>query len=169
MSGGARETEGRTERPTGGRRDAAGSEMMQPLSISEVARGEVVTAERDESIESIVETMAEKNVGSVVIVEDDSPVGIVTDREITLALQSTPDVIEQTADDLVEEDLEVATTDMDAFEVLEAMREKSVRRIPVVDDDGELVGIVTLDDVMVFLAENMNAVSDTIREQFPDV
>lgn len=143
--------------------------MMQPLSIGEVARGEVCTAERDDSIESIVEMMAEKNVGSVVIVEDDSPVGIITDREIALALQSTPDVIEQTADDLLGEDLEVATTDMDAFEVLDAMREKSVRRIPVVDDDDELVGIVTLDDVLVFLAENMNAVSDTIRDQFPDV
>lgn len=151
-------------RPTGSR-----TNVLQSLSIDEVARGEVCTAERDESVESIVRMMDEKNVGSVVIVEDDSPVGIVTDREIALALLSTSDVVEHTADDLLEEDLEVATTDMDAFEVLDAMREKSVRRIPVVDDDGEIVGIVTLDDVLVFLGDNMNTVSETIREQFPNV
>lgn len=141
---------------------------MQSLSIGEVARGEVCTAEREESIESVVGMMWEKNVGSVVIVEDRAPVGIVTDREIALALQSTPDVVEHTAEELLREDLEVATTDMDAFDVLDAMREKSVRRIPVIDDDGELVGIVTLDDVLVYLGENLNTVSDTIRQQFPD-
>ena len=157
---------------TGGRMPGAtrlGPATLSPITIEEIARTEVVTAERDDSIESIVDDMAENNVGSVVIVEDDRPVGIITDRTIALALRETPDVLERTVEDLMAEDLATASVDSDAFEVLDRMSDAGVRRIPLVDDDGELRGIVTLDDVLLYLEDNLHTVAETVREQFPDL
>lgn len=146
-----------------------GPAPLEPVSIEDIARTEVVTAERDDTVESIVEDMAENNVGSVVVVEEDRPVGIVTDRTITLALRETPDVVEQTAEELMAEDLTTADLESDAFEVLDRMSETGVRRIPIVDEDGELKGIVTLDDVLLFLEDNLHTVAETVRAQFPDL
>lgn len=146
-----------------------GPAPLQPVSIEDIARTEVVTAEREDTVESIVDDMAENNVGSVVVVEDDRPVGIVTDRTIALALRESPDVVEQTAEDLMAEDLATATVDSDAFEVLNRMSDTGVRRIPIVDEDGELKGIVTLDDVLLFLEDNLHTVAETVRAQFPDL
>jgi CBS domain-containing protein len=142
---------------------------LAPVSIEDIARTEVVTEERDTSIETIVDDMAEKNVGSVVIVDDGRAVGIITDREITLALRSIPDITERTAEELMDGDLVTASIDDDAFEVLDQMSDAGVRRIPVVDDDGELRGIVTLDDLLLFLEDHLHTVAETVREQFPDV
>ena len=146
-----------------------GPAPLEPVSIEDIARTEVVTAEREDTVESIVEDMAENNVGSVVVVEEDRPVGIVTDRTITLALRETPDVVEQTAEELMADDLATADLESDAFEVLDRMSETGVRRIPIVDEDGELKGIVTLDDVLLFLEDNLHTVAETVRAQFPDL
>lgn len=140
---------------------------MRSLTIEEVARGEVCTVEPDETVGAVVETMEERNVGSVVVVDDGAPVGIVTDREIALAIPRLDDLAGTAVEELLGDDLVTATTDTDAFEVLDTMNEQGIRRIPVVDDDGELVGIITLDDMLVFLGSNLQTVSDTITEQFP--
>lgn len=156
---------------TGGRSGTTqlGPAPLQPVSIEDLARTEVVTAERDDTIAAIVEDMAENNVGSVVVVEEGRPVGIVTDREIALALRETPDVVEQTVEQVMAEDLTTASIDSDAFEVLDHMSDAGVRRIPIVDDDGELQGIVTLDDVLLYLEDNLHTVAETVRAQFPDL
>lgn len=146
-----------------------GPAPLEPVSIEDIARTDVVTAERDDTVESIVEDMDESNVGSVVVVEEGRPVGIVTDRTIALALRETPDVVEQTAEQLMPEELATASMDSDAFEVLDEMSDAGVRRIPIVDDDGELQGIVTLDDVLLFLEDNLHTVAETVRAQFPDL
>lgn len=156
---------------TGGRPGATqlGPAPLQPVSIEEIARTEVVTADPDDTIDTIVQDMAENDVGSVVVVEEDRPVGIVTDREIALSLGETPDVVEQTVEQVMAEELTTASLDADAFEVLDHMSESGVRRIPIVDDDGELQGIVTLDDVLLFLEDNLHTVAETVRAQFPDL
>ena len=80
-----------------------------------------------------------------------------------------PDVLEQTVDDIATAELTTATSEEDAFDVLDRMSEHGVRRIPIVGDDGELQGIVTLDDVLLFLEEKLNTVAETVRSQFPDL
>jgi CBS domain-containing protein len=157
---------------SGGRMPGAtrlGPATLSPITIEDIARTEVVTAEPDDTIESIIDDMAENDVGSVVVVEDDRPVGILTDRNVALALRDTSDLLEMTAEDIMAEDLATASVDSDAFEVLDRMSEAGVRRIPLVGDDGELRGIVTLDDVLLYLEDNLNTVAETIRAQFPDL
>ena len=67
------------------------------MSISQIVKTAVVTADRDTSVAAIAATMSTENVGSVVIVEEEKPVGMVTDRSIALAVADDPAIGTTTA------------------------------------------------------------------------
>ena len=152
---------GEPARPPG---EAAG---LAPVGVEAILQTDVVTAERDTPVATVVAQMAEDDVGSVVIVEGDSPVGIVTDRRVALALESDPDVTDRRADELIAGEFVVGSTDMSVVDVLDRLSEAGIRRLPVVDDDGALAGIVTLDDVLVHSSEELERAADVVRIQSP--
>lgn len=147
----------------------SGTELLEPMTVEEAVRDEVFTADRDTPIEEIVEQMDEKNVGSAVVEEDGTPIGIITDRSIAMSLTEEPDIVEQTAEDFIDGEVVSAMEGTTLSEVLEKMSEEQIRRIPVVDESGELEGIVTLDDLLVLLESKFSTVTDTIQGQFPDI
>lgn len=144
------------------------SVQLEPVTAEDIVEDEVITVETDTPVRSVTAEMAENDVGSVVVVEDDEPVDVLTDRKIALQLESNPDVAQQDAQDLAEGDLTTATPDMSIFEVLEMMSEEEIRRLPIVDEEsGELQGIITLDDVMYLLGEEIGRVAETVQAQSP--
>lgn len=155
------------------------------MTVQGLAREDVVTAAPDTSIAEVVRTMVERNVGSVVIVEDDQPVGIVTDRDLALRLlggdsdvnlfDSDVDREEITAADVMTPDPLTVETDDELPRVLHHMNEASARRIPVVDDNGGVTGILTLDDVVIHLAgesahvsAQLDNVAGIVRSESPN-
>lgn len=140
-----------------------------PMAVQNLARTNVVTVGPDAPVREVAEAMFDRSVGSVVIVEDDEPVGIVTDRDLAVELlaetsavnifTSDADVADLTASDVMTVDPLVAEADDRLPRVLHHMNEARARRIPVVDDDGSLVGILALDDVVVHLAGESTHVS----------
>jgi len=122
------------------------------MKLRELMTAAVITAGRDESALSVAQTMRDRSVGSVVVLDDGGePTAIVTDRDLTLRV---------IADDHSAADLpigECATTplicgetDMELEEAAALMVQHRVRRLPVVEPDGgPLAGIVTLDDIAV--------------------
>lgn len=140
---------------------------LRPVTVDEIVQTDVVTAQRDTPISTVVAQMAEADVGSVVVVSDDEPVGILTDRKIALALESDPDVASREASDLVSGDLVTATTDDSVFDAIQRISEATIRRLPIVDDDGRLEGIVTLDDILVLLGDELKNATDVIESQSP--
>lgn len=128
---------------------------------------DVVTAERDTSVGELVETMAEEGIGDVVIAEDGRPVGIVTDRDVALAVAQHGDVSDLEAEQVMTEDPATIHQDAEAVELPAEMAESGVRRLPVVDDDGKLVGIATLDDVVATVGEELEDVATVIESQSP--
>lgn len=141
--------------------------QLQPVTVEDIVETDVATAERDTPIATVVATLAEEDVGCVVVVEDDEPVGIVTDRAIALSLEDAPDVSDRTAGDIVGDDLVTATTDTSVFDALRRMSESTVRRLPIVDEEGALEGIVTLDDILVLLGAELRNAVDIIEAQSP--
>jgi len=143
------------------RRRATGP-RFQRMTVDEIIRDDVVTAVEDTPIPSVAASMAEHNVGSVVVVEEDEqrPVGILTDRKIALALETVPDISERSAEDLLSGDLTTGTTEMTVFDALDRLSEENIRRLPIVDDEGALQGVVTLDDLLVLLG---GAVGDAVE------
>lgn len=140
---------------------------MRPIQVEEVAQEDVVAAERDTPIATVVAKMAAEDVGCVVVVENDKPVGVITDRNIALALESTPDIASKQAGDLISGDLVTATTGMSIFNALQQLNDEAVRRLPIVDDSGNLEGIITLDDVLVLLGSELNKAGEVIQAQSP--
>ncbi len=146
---------------------SAGGARPQSVSLDEVSRGEVVTVEPDETITNVAVEMADKDVGSVVVTRDGEPVGVLTDRKIALTLGEMPGVADRTAGDLVSEGVVTGDPGMTIYDAVQMLRDEGVRRLPIVDDEGELDGIVTLDDIIVLVAGELGAAAEVIEKQAP--
>ena len=124
----------------------------------------MVTVPKGESIVDVAKRMRMLHVGTVIIIEDRNgkhfPVGILTDRDIVLSIVASepehlPSILVR---DAMDNDLLTAREDASLADALKLMQERGVRRLPVVDREGALVGIVTADDVIRFLAEELHQV-----------
>jgi CBS domain-containing protein len=145
-------------------------------TVDEIAReaDEVVTGSPDETARELAETMRDENVGSVVVVEEGEPVGIVTDRDIAVrGVAQERDLDAVTADEIMTEDLVVVNAHDEISELIDTLDAAGVRRMPVVEGD-DIAGIVTLDDIAVLLAveldgiaEEMTSLSNVIRSGSP--
>lgn len=133
-----------------------------------MARTDVVTADPETTTREISKALEQENVGSVIVTEGETPVGIVTDRDLALeVIGEGKDSATITAGDVMTTDLFTVGPDESIYDVLEGMRERGVRRVPVVEDD-ELVGIVTLDDFVVLLTSELESVSGVVQAGIPE-
>lgn len=139
------------------------------MSIGSLCNREVVVTGRDTSIAEAARLMRREHVGDLVVLDSDDvrhPVGLVTDRDIVvevIAAGLDPDTV--TVMDVVTEPLELATEDTDFWDALASMRKRGVRRLPIIDDSGGLVGILTLDDALELIGEALdNLVALVSRE-----
>ncbi len=108
----------------------------------------VVTAEIDDTLRSVGELMRERNVGSVVVCDGDRPVGVITDRDLALAVVADRVDPEDNARSQASQPIVTGEVEMDIEEAVAIMIQHRIRRLPVTE--GELlVGIVTIDDLAV--------------------
>lgn len=141
------------------------------MPIGEICTREVAVADRAMTILEAAQAMRKQHAGNVVVVEEQDgnriPVGIITDRDIVVSVVATKlDASIFTAGDLAMQELTTCREDEGILECVRRMRIKGIRRMPVVDSRGGLVGIVTVDDILQLLAEEMNAIGKLIeREQ----
>ncbi len=127
---------------------------------------DVVTASRDTPLHEVAATMATEEVGSVVVIDDDeSPVGIVTDRTIALSVDDEGTLADRAVSNVMAGDVVTVTAGTSVFEVTQRLSEASVRRLPVIDGDGALEGIVAIDDIVVLLSRELENVSDVLSVQ----
>lgn len=131
------------------------------MTVGHFCNREVVFAGRDSTIVEIAQLMRLHHVGDVVIVEDRGevrvPVGIITDRDLVVGLIADGvDIDAVTAGDVMSYELITARTDDPLWETLKRMHGQGVRRIPVVDDQGGLEGILALDDILELLADELS-------------
>ncbi len=126
-----------------------------------------MTVDPDTPVRTAVAEMSERDVGSVVVVEDGRPTGVLTDRAVALALEETPNVADRPAEELVDGEPITVDASTTIFEALQLMRDEGIRRLPVVGDDGRLQGIVTLDDALVLLASELDKLATTVEDQSP--
>ena len=141
------------------------------MTIGKLCNREVIVVNKGENALEAAKLMRQYHVGDVVVVEDKNdrkvPVGILTDRDIAIELvaeQVDPESV--TVEDVMSDQLLTVNESDELLDTMEQMRGKGVRRAPVVGKDGELVGILTLDDVLDILAEALkDLVLLTGREQ----
>jgi CBS domain-containing protein len=114
--------------------------------IRDVMTESVVTAEPERTVREVAELMRERNVGSVVLVEDARPVGFVTDRDLALSVIADGRDLSDHVADHASSPVITADPGMGVEEGADLMVRHGVRRLVVVDGD-RLTGIVTLDDL----------------------
>ena len=142
------------------------------MPIGDVCVREVVVSGRDTTVREAAKLMTQHHVGNLVVVRENAagrtiPVGIITDRDIVRnVVAEALDPATFTLGDLGARDLVTAREDQGIFECMQDMRINGIRRMPVVDRDGGLVGIISLDDLIQLLAEEMGELAKLIsREQ----
>jgi CBS domain-containing protein len=141
------------------------------MQVGEICTREVVCANADTTVAAAAKLMRQYHIGDVIVTRDTEgrrvPLGIVTDRDIVLGVVATElNATALTVGDIMGPELITAGEGEDVFDAVERMRNKGVRRMPIVQEDGTLVGIVSIDDVIEVLAEEMNSLARLIsREQ----
>ncbi|WP_458208630.1 CBS domain-containing protein [Haladaptatus sp. NG-SE-30] len=130
------------------------------LRVGRVAQKDAVSVSRDATIDEVAQTMADENVGDVLVTKDGNLVGIITDRDLVLHLltdehgtnllndESGADL---TAADIMTEDPLTIDSQARIPRLLHHMNQVNARRVPV-EEDGDVVGIITFDDLVVHLA-----------------
>ena len=121
------------------------------MNTAEACRRDVVTVVPETPLTAVARAMRRQHVGCVVVISPDErkPLGIVTDRVIVLeALAGDVDARTLTAADVMSRSVTTANEADDMTWSLKVMRDKGIRRLPVVDASGRLTGIVALDDVV---------------------
>lgn len=141
------------------------------MPIGDICVREVVTATKDTTVQQAAQLMRENHVGDLLIVEQNHgarrPIGIVTDRDIAVAVVALGlDPAALSVGEIMGPELKTVDEDEGIFETLHFMRDAGVRRVPVVDSENALVGVVSTDDIIQLLADEMTEVAKLIsREQ----
>jgi CBS domain-containing protein len=145
------------------------------VALGEICNRVVVFGRRHETVTAAAQLMREHHVGDLVVVDDRDgrrvPCGILTDRDIVVGVVAKgldPDAL--TIGEVVGSELVIARESDSVSETIERMRAKGVRRIPVVDTAGSLAGIVTADDLLDLLAEELGGLARiVVRERGREV
>ena len=139
------------------------------MSLGNMCRKDVITVKPGAMVKEATMLMEEKNIGSVIVKGNGDYFGIVTDRDIALGIVNRNlDPEQTTVDQLMTHNFVlVLREDMGLFEALEQVRRSAVRRFPIVDEGGNLVGIITLDDIIALLGKEMADVANIIENEGP--
>jgi len=140
------------------------------MSIGDICNRDVVVVERDATIQEAARLMRDHHVGDLVVLRGGGvkePVGILTDRDIVVEVLGEGIAAEAvTVGDIMSDKLLIGREEDELWDALQRMRIAGVRRLPVVDRHGALQGILTLDDVIELLAEELAQAAKLVaREQ----
>ncbi len=119
----------------------------------------LVTVTPEEAITDIAAKMKENNVGAIVVENEGEIVGIITDRDVALSIENGCD---KKAEDVMSKNVAVIPEYAELYEATKLMSEKNVRRLPVVDEKKKLVGMISIDDVMMILITELSNIAEVI-------
>jgi CBS domain-containing protein len=144
--------------------------MGERLTAGEICTRTVSISFRKTHVDGAARLMRENHVGCLVVVEETAGkrivVGVLTDRDIVTAVVAAGiDPTTLGVEDVMSTDLVTAREGDSLIDLMRSMRRKGVRRIPVVGGQNELVGVVTLDDVLNVLSEELGLLVDAIDSE----
>ncbi|HEX5129711.1 MAG TPA: CBS domain-containing protein [Usitatibacter sp.] len=135
------------------------------MKISDVMTPNPKTVAPGDDLQMAARIMRDEDAGSVPVVEDGRVIGLVTDRDIVIRAVADGD-FDCTVEDICSDDVVCVRPEQSTAEAAELMSEHQIRRLPVVDDDDRLMGIVSLGDLAV--KEGRDARSGDTLEQISE-
>ncbi|QHE77361.1 CBS domain-containing protein [Hydrogenophaga sp. PBL-H3] len=144
--------------------------MREKMLAGDICNRIVVIAERGLSLVQAAQLMRERHVGCLVVVDETAAgrlvVGMFTDRDIVTAVVANElDPTELTVGDVMSRELISVLEDDSIKDMLVTMRRKGIRRLPVVKAHGVLIGLVTLDDLLAVMAEQLREIASVVETE----
>ncbi len=140
----------------------------QRLNAGDICVREVSVAYRGMTVDEAARLMRERHVGSLVVIDETDQgrvvVGMLTDRDVVTALVAKvvdPSIVG--VGEAMSSDIVTAREEDSVIDLLGLMRRKGVRRVPVVDAKGVLVGLVALDDVLMLVAKELDLIVQAMQ------
>ena len=128
------------------------------MTAGEYCNRDVVVVEKTESVRTAVNLMREHHVGDVVVIDTQTkkPIGVLTDRDIVIEiLAEDVDLAAVSIGDVMSFDLVTTTEDARLLDAIKLMRIRGVRRLPVLNQQGGLEGILSVDDILELVGEQL--------------
>ena len=139
------------------------------MTVGRICIREVDLATPEETVQVAANRMNARNVGTLVVLDREShPIGILTDRDLAVRVVGQGlNVFETLVADVSSPAPDTVFEDASIESALAQMRAKAIRRLPVVDVDGKLVGLVSLDDILELLCEEFEDIGKLVRREGP--
>ncbi len=127
------------------------------MSLRNLLEMDLISCSPKESIKHVAEIMKKNGIGAVVVTENQKPIGIVTDRDIALRCVAEGLSCENTTvGKIMTLGVETVSIDEGIFDVIQVMKENEIRRVPVVDEEGFAVGLLSFGDVYQLIGQELN-------------
>jgi CBS domain-containing protein len=132
------------------------------MSLERFTRRELVTIAPDRPAHEAAKLMGAHHVGAVLVVEGGRPVGIITDRDLALRLLAAGRFGDEPVSEVMTPDLVTVRVHDSLDHAIFTMRQHGVRRLPIVNEDGSVVGLLSLDDLLVLLGGEVSSVVEAV-------
>lgn len=139
------------------------------MTAGRICTREVDLVDQNESVQVAAERMNSRNVGTLIVLDEEShPIGMLTDRDLALRVVGKGrDAIETTIADIMTRFPCSISEDTSIEAALTKMRSGGFRRLPVVDQECKLIGVLTLDDILELLCEEFTEIGKLIQKESP--
>jgi CBS domain-containing protein len=120
-----------------------------PMQVHDIMTTSVRTVTADSTVQDVAKKMDDENVGALPVCDGEQLIGLVTDRDIVVRSTSAgQDPAKTSVRDVMTAPVTYAIEDQTIEEVAEVMKEQAIRRMPVLDREHHLVGMLSVDDLM---------------------
>ncbi len=135
------------------------------MKIKDIMTKDIACVDAKSSAADAAKKMKDQNVGTVLIIEENQLKGLITDRAITTrAVAEEKDPRNVPVTDIMTKEIVGCSEDDDVFDALQTMGRNQVRRLPVVNNDSQLVGIVSMADIAQQLRAGVDSVFDELSK-----
>lgn len=135
------------------------------MALGKMLTRKAITAGAHDSLADAGRLLEKENVGAIVIVEGERPVGIVTDRDLALAVCVRGMSPQDSLQNVMTCPVATISQDEGVYTATQQLMEQAVRRLPVVDGNGNLVGLVSLDDLLLLLSRELHNMAEGIKAE----
>ena len=136
------------------------------MPLADFCKAPVIAVSPDQKLLDAVDLMRDKKIGSVVVTEQDRPIGILTDRDIVLrVLAKRKDTSTIKIRDVMTSNPIVVSEAIGIWELIQTIKKHGVRRFPIVAGDGKLVGMITMDDLIELMGEELSGLGRAIASE----
>jgi len=149
---------------------------LESIPVSSIMAKNVIVQTEDQTIQAISRTMFENNIGNVLIIRNNTlgnnignqyeVIGIITERDLVRIIGSFDQTLYHTpVQQLMSKPVISITSSSSLKDAIETMQLKGIRRLPIIEQDGKLVGIITARDIFKMIIKNQDTISSFINNQ----